>query len=464
MAPLRAPAPLTPLAADLRAGRLGVADHVAAALHRLEAANPFLQAVLPEPGRGGRLQAEAATLADAYPDPAARPPLFGALMGVKDIFHVAGFVTRAGSELPPELFAGDEAACVTALKAAGALVLGKTVTTEFAYLDPAPTRNPWHLEHSPGGSSSGSAAAVAAGLCPLALGTQTVGSVIRPAAFCGIVGFKPSLGRIATAGILPFSATADTVGLFTQDVAGMALAAGVVCADWRPVPVAAAHRPVLGLPDGPYLAQAEPAALAAFEAQVARLVEAGYELRRVPALADIAAIQQRHRALVAAELAQVHAVWFAQYGHLYGPHVAGLIREGQGVTADELAAARGSGPALRARLMGEMGEAGIDLWICPAATGPAPAGLSSTGNAAMNGVWTHAGLPAVTVPAGLGVGGLPLGLQLVAGWLADEALLGWAAGIAAEFDRRGEPGVSAYPARFKVRRPEAAPTPPPRPG
>ena len=150
-------------------------------------------------------------------------------VGVKDIFHAAGFETRAGSQLPPELLTGPEADAVGRLRAAGCLILGKTVTTEFAYYEPEPTRNPHNLAHTPGGSSSGSAAAVAAGLAPLALGTQTIGSVIRPAAFCGIVGFKPSYGRISPEGLIFFSPSLDHVGLFTQDVAGMSLAAAVLC-------------------------------------------------------------------------------------------------------------------------------------------------------------------------------------------------------------------------------------------
>src|SRR5690606_13419755 len=135
------------------------------------------------------------------------PPLYGALVGVKDVFHVDGFVTRAGSKLPPELFAGPEAVCVKRLREAGALIAGKTVTTEFAFFEPGPTRNPHNVAHTPGGSSSGSAAAVAAGMCNLALGTQTIGSVIRPAAYCGIIGFKPSLNRIPTEGLVYFSRT-----------------------------------------------------------------------------------------------------------------------------------------------------------------------------------------------------------------------------------------------------------------
>ncbi len=149
---------------------------------------PDVLAFVPEDSRFKRLRREVRTLLAEYPDPAKRPELFGVPVGIKDIFHVDGFVTRAGSEVPAELLQGAEAESVRRLKAAGALIMGKTVTTEFAYFAPGPTRNPYNPAHTPGGSSSGSAAAVGAGLCPLALGTQTVGSITRPAAFSGAVG------------------------------------------------------------------------------------------------------------------------------------------------------------------------------------------------------------------------------------------------------------------------------------
>ena len=177
---------------------------------------------------------------------------------MKDIFHVKGFLTRAGSGLPVDLLTGPEAESVTQLKQAGALILGKTVTTEFAYFAPGPTRNPRNPAHTPGGSSSGSAAAVGAGLCPLALGTQTIGSILRPASFCGVVGFKPSFGRISSAGVIPFAVSLDHIGFFTQDVAGATLAAAVLCKNWGDEEARTRgdgeakellnYRPVLGVP------------------------------------------------------------------------------------------------------------------------------------------------------------------------------------------------------------------------
>ena len=266
MPSLARPLPLAETVAALRAGRIDLEAHVEAALARAAETAPDLRALLPEPGRAARVRAAVATLRARSPDPGASgpPPLFGALLGVKDIFAVDGLPTRAGSALPAQLFAMPEATSVARLRRAGAIVLGKTVTTEFAYLEAGATANPHDRGRTPGGSSSGSAAAVAAGIVPLALGTQTIGSVLRPAAFCGIVGFKPSYGRVPSDGVIPLSRTVDTVGTFTQDVAGAALAAAALLDGWAPA--GEVGRPLLGVPAGPYLEQAQPRGRAAFDA------------------------------------------------------------------------------------------------------------------------------------------------------------------------------------------------------
>ena len=306
------------------------------------------------------------------------------------------------------------------------MILGKSVTTEFAYFEPGPTRNPHALDHTPGGSSSGSAAAVAAGLCQLAVGTQTIGSVIRPAAFCGMVGFKPSLDRIASQGVVYFSRSIDQVGLFTQDVAGMQVAASVLCRDWR-TPPAPAGLPVLGVPEGAYLQRAEPAALEAFERQLEQLDAAGVTVRRVPALEDIEDLRRRHLNLIFAEFAQEHASIYAQHAALYRPRTVDIIEKGKRVSKAEWTEGRDSTVKLRHDLEALMIKSGIDLWVCPAAPGPAPEGIHATGDPIMNLPWTHAGMPAITLPAGQAAGGLPLGLQVVARYGEDEQLLAWAA-------------------------------------
>ncbi|MCB9137162.1 MAG: amidase [Caldilineaceae bacterium] len=418
------PAPLAQTVNELRGGRHSLSLYLEQQMMRLEQVEPHVQALLPEPDRAVRLAADAAALRARFPLPAARPPLYGALLGIKDIFHADGFVTYAGSALPPELFAGPEAVCVTRLRDAGALILGKTVTTEFAYFEPGPTRNPHNLLHTPGGSSSGSAAAVAAGLCPLALGTQTIGSVIRPAAYCGVVGFKPTYDRIPTPGLVYFSRTVDHVGLFTQDVAGMMLAASVACNEWSPRSLPQ-RLPVLGVPDGPYLHQAEPEALAEFEKQLLILQARGATIKRVPVLEDIEALNALHRRLAFGEFAREHAAFYPAYKELYRPRSAEIIEIGLTVGDDELAELGESCATRRVQLEATMERAGLDLWACPAAPGPAPRGIESTGDPNMNLPWTHAGMPAITLPAGVSQNDLPLGLQLVARYGEDEALLAW---------------------------------------
>lgn len=422
------PAPLAPTAAALRNGTLDLSSYIDELCDRIDQMNPLLEALLPEEGRRARLQNDVQALQARYPDPASRPPLYGIPIGVKDTFRVDGFPTQAGSQLPPSLFVGTEAECVTLLRAAGALILGKTVTTEFAYFEPGPTRNPHHLEHTPGGSSSGSVAAVAAGLCPLALGTQVIGSTIRPAAYCGIFGFKPTYGRISTSGLIRCADSVEHVGYFAQDLAGIALVASVLCSNWQTA--TPERQPVLGVPDGPYLAQASEEALAAFESQLALLQRCGYSIKRVAALQDIEDINRRHTRMVFAEMAQVHSAWFAQYERLYRPRTAAALHEGQRVDDEELAQAREGRITLRASVEAQMAQVGIDMWVSPATTEPAPEGLHSTGSPIMNLPWTYTGMPAITLPAGLAANGLPLGLQCVSATMTDEYLLQWVAPMA----------------------------------
>lgn len=413
---------LTQLAADLSNGRLPLLTY----LDQLEAyfnqREPEVLAFVAENGRFARLRRDAQALLAQYPDPDNRPPLFGVPIGVKDIFHTAGFVTQAGSRVPASAIQGQEATSVSQLKAAGALILGKTVTTEFAYFAPGPTRNPHNPAHTPGGSSSGSAAAVGAGLAPLTFGTQTIGSINRPAAFCGAVGYKPTYDRISRAGVIPLSPSVDHIGLFASDVAGCELAASLLCTNWQPI---SANSPTLGIPEGAYLERTSAAGLAHFRACCEKLAEAGFVVKSVPAMTDFADIYTRHNVIVAADAAQVHANWFAQYGEVYHPKTADLIARGQGITAVSLQTALAGREQLRHELAAAAAAHAVDLWLSPPALGAAPAGLDSTGDPVMNLPWTHAGVPTLTVPAGLDEQGLPMGLQLAAGWQQDELLFGW---------------------------------------
>lgn len=417
------PAPLAQIARDLASGKLNLKDYINKTCDRLEEIDAKIEAFLPEDGWRQRLLKEADRLEKNYPDPAGRPPLYGVLFGVKDVYHADGFPTKAGSNLNPEALAGAEADCVRLLRQEGALVLGKTVTTEFAYFEPGPTRNPHNLNHTPGGSSSGSAAAVAAGITPLTLGTQTIGSVNRPAAFCGVVGFKPTYNRIPTGGLLYFSRSADHVGCFTQDVEGMILAASVLCRRWKDINVT--YKPVLGVPKGKYLDQASEEALTAFNVQLDRLRKSGYTVKDVAALEDIETIAAWHRKLIAAEMAIEHRDLYSRFANLYSPQTVAIIEEGKAIDGKVLIEARKRQKELYERLEGLMRDAGIDLWVTPAAPGPAPEGIKATGNPAMNMPWTNSGLPSISIPAGKAANGLPLGLQLIGPLRGDELLLSW---------------------------------------
>ncbi|NWG05666.1 MAG: amidase [Chloroflexi bacterium] len=408
-----------------RAGELSITNYISQIENQFENIEPAVLSFIPKPNRFERLQTEAEELIKKYPDANNRPPLFGMTVGVKDIFHVKGFTTQAGSKLPAEDLQGSEAASVTKLKNAGALILGKTVTTEFAYFTPGPTRNPHNPNHTPGGSSSGSAAAVGAGLCPIALGTQTIGSVIRPAAFCGAVGFKPTYERISREGVIPLSATFDHVGFFTPNVETAKRVAAVLLEDWRIGELEVTTRkPTLGVPTGRYLESASDYALACFNDLCHALAQAGYEIRRVQVMDDFDEIKSRHDAIMSYDAAQVHKEWFAKHEILYSPKFSDLIRRGQQITNYQLfLQAR---DAFRASIIQTMSDNQIDLWICPPAIGPAPKGLDSTGDPAMCLPWTQIGFPAVNIPTTKNEDNLPMGLQLVGKWNSDESLLAWA--------------------------------------
>ncbi|MGI6225355.1 MAG: amidase [Peptococcales bacterium] len=427
---------LNELATSLRSGEKDIFSYINETCDLIEKVEPQIKALLPEPNRRERLLKEAKELEEKYPNFALRPPLYGVLIGVKDIFNVDGFPTQAGSRLPKELFEGPEALCVKKLREAGALILGKTVTTEFAYFHPGPTRNPHNLKHTPGGSSSGSAAAVSAGFCPLAFGTQTIGSIIRPAAYCGIVGFKPSYDRIPTEGMIYFSKTSDHVGLFTQDIEGMILAASVFCLDWQEQDIPR-ELPILGIPEGSYLDQATPEALHVFSEQINLLKAKGYKVKPVNAFEDIADINKRHRELGAAEMAQVHSAWYGKHKDLYSLHSVQVFEKGEKISSAKLSELQIKGKELRGKLAKIMEEEGIDLWVSPSATDTAPLGLESTGNPIMNLPWTHAGVPVISLPVGQDSNKLPWGLQIAARFMQDEKLLVWSQGIYEIFQSRG---------------------------
>lgn len=412
------------LTVSFRNNDLSPRDLISSLQSLYDSREPEVLAFIPEPNRFERLLNDAEELVKKYPDANSRPPLFGMTVGVKDIFHVDGFVTQAGSKLPADELQGTEAVSVTQLKNAGALIMGKTVTTEFAYFTPGATRNPHNPEHTPGGSSSGSAAAVGAGMCNLTLGTQTIGSVIRPAAFCGVVGFKPTYNRVSRDGIIPLSPSLDHVGSFTPDVDLANQVASILIGGWNAK--VESRKPIFGIPEGPYLNCASDYALTYFDNICHSLTRVGYELRRVSVLPDFQKIRARQDIIMFAEAAQVHATWFEKHENLYSSKFIELIRRGQSITDSQLHDALTAREGFRVEMTQTMNDNNIDLWICPATVGPAPKGLDSTGDPVMNLPWTQIGFPAINLPAGKSEDGLPMGFQVIGRSTMDEDLLAWA--------------------------------------
>jgi len=419
------PASLPSVSIALRNNLITLEQYIEETLERISEVDGKIHSLLPERNRKKRLLAEAKALQEKYPKPNQRPPLYGVLVGIKDLFRVDGLPTKAGSKLPATAFSGSEAHSVNLLKQAGALILGKTVSTEFAYYSPGPTKNPRNTDYTPGGSSSGSAAAVAAGLCPLALGTQTIASIIRPAAYCGIVGFKPSFGRISTEGVFPFSQSVDHIGFFTQDVASAVLASSVLIEDWD-ANIRVGSKPRIFMPSDAFLVQANYNSYNRFYEKVDILTDKGYEIVSYPLFKDIKTINKVHRELIAAEFALNHKDLHKKYGELYSEHSGELYEQGRKITKTALLADRALQETYRHSVSEIMRQEGIDIWISPATTSSAPKGLTSTGSPLMSLPWTFTGLPSVTIPAGKSSHNMPLGMQIVAGFGRDESLLQYA--------------------------------------
>jgi Asp-tRNA(Asn)/Glu-tRNA(Gln) amidotransferase A subunit family amidase len=360
-------------------------------------------------------------------------PLHGLPVALKDVIDTKRIPTENGCVLDAGRVPMKDARIVESLKSAGAIILGKTVSTELAFLHPGSTRNPHNLAHTPGGSSSGSAAAVADGMVPLAVGTQTGGSVIRPASFCGITGFKPSFGAIPRTGILMQSHTLDTVGVFAADPSGAALLAEVLFGHdpgdpaTAPAPFPALSRTAASAPPlPPVFAVVRPPgwerahddmkeALAGLEEA---LGEQAFSVQLPDLFAEAAAQRER---INFAEMSRYYYHYERDGAAQLSDVTRETIRKGAAMPARDYLAALDWPRILNAALDEIFSR--CDAILCPAATGPAPDGLESTGDAIFNGLWTLCGTPAVTVPILTAHSGLPMGVQLVAGRGDDARLL-----------------------------------------
>lgn len=356
----------------------------------------------------------------------ARPgALHGIPIGVKDVLDTAEMPTGYGSPIWAGHRPRGDAAAVAAARAAGAVVMGKTVTTEFATRHPGPTANPHAPGHTPGGSSSGSAAAVADFMLPLAFGTQTAGSVIRPAAFCGVVGFKPSFGTLHRAGMKVMAESLDTIGVMTRSVADCALALSAMTGRDHGDPENRPGRaPRLGLTLGPTPDIAAPETLALMERAAAAARAGGAEVVPLDLPAPVLRAAELHPWLMNMETAQALAWELMEARALLSPVLRERMEWAMGFPPARLEEARAAAAAGREAFAAA--TSGLDAVLTPSAPGEAPEGLAWTGDAAFNLLWTTLWGPNVTIPAGTGPKGLPLGVQLVGRIGEDAALLSWA--------------------------------------
>src|SRR5213593_4260807 len=400
----------------IRAGTVSPVELVDACLARIRALDGELRAWAHVDGsealataRERLAEARAGTL---------RGPLHGVPVGVKDIFDVAGMPTTGGAKPFAHTRPRVDAPAVARLRAAGAIIVGKTVTTEFAYRDPAPTRNPWNQGHTPGGSS----AALAARMVPLAIGSQTVGSVLRPAAYCGVVGFKGTHGLVPVAGVIPLAWSLDHVGVLTRSVADAALAMSVLAGrDLTPLLVSA---PRLALAPE-LLSRASREVAAHTEAVADAFARAGATVSKIELPPSFRDLPAAGLTVLEAEAAAYHEPWFVKHADEYSPEMRSLIEAGRGVSATAYVGANRRRLSFRDDVMPLL--AAHDALLAPTAPAPAPSGLGSTGDGSLCAPWSNAGVPAISLPSGIAASGLPHAIQLVQAAGASSRLLGVAA-------------------------------------
>ncbi len=351
-----------------------------------------------------------------------RSPLHGVPVGIKDVIDTADLPTEYNSPIYRGHRPKADAACVALLRRAGCVILGKTVTTEFANNHPAETRNPHNLKHTPGGSSSGSAAAVADRMVPLALGTQTGGSVIRPAAYCGVAGCKPSFGSINRAGLKFVSESLDTIGVFARSVEDLALTLHILTL--RPLIEFDVDKPRVGLCRTPRWQDADGETQANLERAAQALARAGARVSDFELPAGSQALFDRHAAIMGYESARALAWEQTAFPAQISASLRPRLEAGWRVTREDYDEVRGIARVCRRRLA-EM-QRDVDFLLTPSSASAAPASLASTGDPVFNRAWTLFGVPCVTLRFGAAASGLPLGVQLVGAFDQDMPLLAWA--------------------------------------
>jgi len=396
---------------SIRNGQLRPTDLVDHCLMRIRQFEDRVQAWVRVDEEGARREAE--RLDDMARQGRFLGPLHGIPIGIKDIVDVQGMPTEAGSPLLKGDLAERDAPAVARLRECGAIILGKTVTTEFACFDPPPTRNPWNLEHTPGGSSSGSAAAAALEMCMAAIGSQTGGSITRPASFCGVSGLKPSLGKVDLSGVVPISHRLDHLGPIARNVGDLATMLAAMAPSEKPIPASplVTASPTLQVIEDYFFEQADDDVRQATRSACDNLQRAGAELRRMALPASFEQVHAMHRCVMVVDAAATHYDRFAQHADAYGPNIKSLIEEGLSTLAIDYTLALQHYEQHRREMEAAFRDDVIAL--TPATITPAPAGLDSTGDPAFNSPWSYTGLPTVAIPCGLAANGMPCGLQLI---------------------------------------------------
>ncbi|MCH8297187.1 MAG: amidase [Chloroflexi bacterium] len=370
-------------------------------------------------------------------------PLHGVPIGIKDIYNIAGVPTKAGSKVYADYVPDETAATIGLLQNAGAVILGKTVTTEFACLDPSHTKNPWNPAHTPGGSSSGSAVAVAARMCPVAMGSQTIGSVLRPSSYSGIVGLKPTYGRVSRRGVVPVSWSLDTVGWMGRTVEDAALLLQVMAGPDDQDPVASrlpagdylsglesSGPPRIGLITSFFMEEADQETQQRTRAVVEQLASAGASVVELTLPESFGTAIQDQMTIMGAEAAAFHKPMYEKQAQDYRPKLREMLR--QGLETDATTYSKALERRLRfsadMRLLAEK----ADVLLTPSTPTAPLADLTNTGDTRFQGPWTSCGLPTITLPIGLAESGLPLGIQLIASPFEEARLLAaarWCEGV-----------------------------------
>lgn len=467
----RAPG-LAEAAARIRRGELLPTELVYACLERIDQLDGRLRAWVMVDRDGARQTAE--QLSREAASGWFRGPLHGVPIGIKDIIDVEHWPTKAGSPLRENHVAGADAPVVAALRHAGAIILGKTVTVEFACFDPSPSRNPWDRRggpaHTPGGSSSGSAVAVAVGMCSAALGTQTGGSLVRPSSYCGVATCKPTFGRVDRDGVVPVSYHFDHVGPIARRVADLELLldclpwsrdwcppgdAGV-CGELAPTAAAAvpssahsairqadhviAKPPTLGILGGYFERRSDAAVRTLTAATVDKLRAAGAIVQPVAETVDFDQVLPLHRRIMGVEAAAYHRDTFARARSSYGPMITGLLDEGLATSAVDYAAALDALRQYRRDVV-RLFE-GVDALVAPSTHTTAPPTLETTGTPEFQAPWSLAGVPVVSIPCGLDDQQMPAAVQIVGPHHADRRVLAVAAWCEAAIGFDAQPHVS----------------------